>query len=81
MFYTVHTFHAIHASHWSLCEYCYWHNFIQENQKPDIMYETVVSGFYFKYKNISHPFYQEVYRAAYTLDPTLADEMDACVIK
>ena len=34
-----------------------------------------------KYKNISHPFYQEVYRAAYMLNPTFADEMDACIVK
>lgn len=38
-------------------------------------------SFPYRYKNISHPFYQEVYKAAYTLDHTLADEMDACIIK
>ena len=34
-----------------------------------------------RYKDISHPFYQEVYKAAYALDPVLADQMDACIIK
>ena len=34
-----------------------------------------------RYKNIKHPFYQKVYRYARSLDPWLADKMDACIMK
>ena len=38
-------------------------------------------SFAHRYKDISHPFYQKVYKAAHHLNPVLADVMDACIIK
>ena len=34
-----------------------------------------------KFKDVSHPFYKEVYEEARKLNPEMADMMDTCIIK